>query len=143
MLEEIEYNEMKDEVKVEDGDDGKIELPAYPSCIFELPEDDDSFDAIKYTGDIKDMNHRMRHKLFYLWVTWAQMRNHQDIVEIISKRHEKGTESFKLCNYILNAWDNLARVLTITNLVEEILPDTVEEKTEEKTEEKEEEKAEE
>ena len=71
MIEEVEYDDVKvgddNEVNTEE-DDGKIELPPYPSCVFELPEGDTSFDAVRFQGDMSDLNHRLRHKLFYVWM---------------------------------------------------------------------------
>jgi hypothetical protein len=122
--------EFIDENNVDDqkcDDDQKVHLPAYPSTIFELSEDElKHFYHLKYTGNMNNLELRLRWKMFFVWQYWSQVRNDQKLADILMKKHDRESDVFQVCNTIINMLDNLARILTITPLVEEIVPNAKE-----------------
>jgi len=122
---ELEF--IDDDVKDDETKDQKVHVPAYPSAIFELSEDElKHFEHLKYTGDMNNLELRLRWKLFFVWQYWSQLRNDQKLADILMKKHDKESDTFKVCNTIINMLDNLARILTITPLVPEIVPNAKE-----------------
>ena len=127
-------NEVNDVENVENSDqanDQTVNLPCYPTPIFDMKgdggnstEDADCprLKALKYTGDETSLENRMRWKVWLLWLYWSALRNDEKIVEILLKKHDRDSDTFFLCNTILNIFDQLARILITTPLVDEVLP---------------------
>lgn len=126
-IEEVDIH--KDEIKIAEGvddgcavdDDGKIELPAYPCPIFEI--EDEKIEHLQYKGDMEDLNARMRHKLLVFWFSWSRYRNDQRLFDLIREPcDDKESDKFFLLNTIVNILDMMGRTLSLTNIVEEVLP---------------------
>ena len=117
-IEEVDIHE--EDEKVVDDDD-KIELPAYPCAIFEI--EDEKVEHLQYKGDMEDLNERMRHKLLVFWYSWSRYRNDQKLFDLIREpTDDKESDKFFLLNTIVNILDMMGRTLSLTNIVEEVLP---------------------
>lgn len=95
----------------------KIELPPYPEPLLEIPEELKKL--FKYDGDMKDIPLRLKHKLMLSWILWGALRNDEELVAIVNKNHDKGSDIFKVCSKVVNVIDQLARILGCTDIMEE------------------------
>jgi hypothetical protein len=98
-------------------DEKKIELPPYPEPLLEIPKDLKKL--FVYDGDMKDIPLRIKHKLMLSWILWGALRNDQELIQIVNTEHDKGSDIFKVCSKLVNVIDQLARILSSTDLIEE------------------------
>lgn len=105
-----------EEVKEEEPQQ-KIQLPPFPEPLLDIPEELQKL--FKYEGDMKDIKLRLKHKLMLSWILWGAMRNDEELIQIVNKEHDKGSDIFKVCSKVVNCIDQLARVLGCTDIMEE------------------------
>ncbi len=93
-------------------------LPPYPEPLLEIPKE--AIEKIQYRGEPRDVLSRLRHKTFLFWMVWASLRNDKRLIEIMNKHHDRQSDVFFVCNHVVNLLDQMARVLTLTDLIEEL-----------------------
>lgn len=103
----------------------KLELPPMPEPLLEIPDDAKEF--IRFKGDPTDMGMRLRHKLILMWILYGFSRNDEKLIEIVNQSHEKDSDLWYVCNKLINILDQWARLLTTTDIVEELSGKSLEE----------------
>jgi len=111
---------MNDAAPINDTDtkDERLNLPPYPEQL--LPISDSALEIIKYKGNSDDIPHRIKHKLFLIWITWAQHRNDEKLIKLINTDMDKTSDKYYLANTIVQMLDQLGRVLALTDITSEL-----------------------
>lgn len=94
----------------------KPRLPIYPKPLREWNESE-----IRYTGDKDDMMKRIQFKLYNIWCMWSQLQENQALNEKLMEKTEEDTDLFKMKYVVVDIMDALAKFLSDTNIVDEIL----------------------
>jgi hypothetical protein len=106
-----------EEEKLVDETEQKVHLPPYPEPLLEIPEDLKKL--FVYDGDMKDIPLRLKHKLMMMWIMWGALRNDQELIQIVNTEHDKGSDIYKVCSRVVNVLDQMARILSCTDIMEE------------------------
>lgn len=103
----------------ENSTESKLQLPPLPTPIH--PWSDFDKEHFQYSGEMNDFNGRMKHKLYSVWQTYGQLCNNQKLIDYINKEeHHKNGEKHFLKNTIVNIVDRLSKILTNTDIMEEL-----------------------
>jgi hypothetical protein len=120
-----DYESVQDEVKTfepEPADVGKsnekLELPPYPEALLKIT--DEVAEMLKYKGKPEDVLMRLRHKVWLSWIMWAGYRNDKKLIELVNVERDKESDSFYLANTVVNMLDQIGRILSLTNITEEL-----------------------
>jgi F0F1-type ATP synthase delta subunit len=105
---------MTEETKAE-----SLTLPPYPQSFFDYTEEQE--EIIKYKGDLQNINSRVSHKLFNVWVLWCNLRNNEKLINVINKESDTDSDEFFLKQTIVSFLDFLAKILGNTHIAEEII----------------------
>ena len=98
----------------------ELTLPPYPQGFFEWTEDD--IKQLKYGSDEKDINKRMGHKLYSTWLLWAEMRTNEKLMGLVNAgSDDTKSDEFYLKNIAVNVMDRLGKILSNTDITEELL----------------------
>lgn len=62
---------------------------------------------------------RLRHKLFHIWSLWSDLRENEEICQLLLK----GEDDDVLRNVMISLMDRLGRILSNTNIIEELYED--------------------
>ena len=96
-----------------------LTLPPYPEPFFEW--NDEQIKNFKYDGDTEDIGKRMAHKLNSTWLLWTDLRTNDRLMEIVNQATDKESDEFYMKNLLVTLIDRVAKVLSNTDLTEELL----------------------
>jgi hypothetical protein len=96
----------------------KLELPPYPEALLKIT--DEVAEMLKYKGKPEDVLMRLRHKVWLSWIMWAGYRNDKKLIELVNVERDKESDSFYLANTVVNMLDQIGRILSLTNITEEL-----------------------
>lgn len=116
-------NKKMDEKDMEKMNEFLDKLPRFPKPIFELNEKDKEY--LTYKGDIKNIKERLKNKIYQLWVFYDKI-HHQDgliVKELNDTSTSKDSKEFELKSIIVNMIDQIAKILTSTDLLQELFLD--------------------
>jgi hypothetical protein len=98
--------------------DKRLNLPPYPEALLQITPE--AQEVMKYKGNPDDIPHRIKHKLFLIWIIWAQHRNDERLIKIVNSDMDKESEQYYLANSIVQMLDGLGRALSLTDITSEI-----------------------
>lgn len=94
-------------------------LPLHPKPLYEYTEEEKK--KYEYTGDMEDKNRRMKEKLYNLWKFWAEIRSSKIIEDLLFRKPEDlESDEYLAKQIIVNIIDQLGKIMTNTNLIEEV-----------------------
>jgi len=115
MTTETHENTLPMDAEVVSGDD--TNKPVYPEGL--LPANE-KYDFPSYTGDKTDLTERRNVKLYNVWQTYSNLRKNEHLVKLLEKTdgNDEDTKFLKLI--IVLTVDRLGKILSDTNIVEEM-----------------------
>ena len=101
-------------------DDKTIEMPPVPIAFYDWTLQE--LELFQFKGDQNNMNERKNHKIYHIWTLWAEHSTNPSFLDMIQlKIGEEETEQEKrLKACVLQLLDKMAKILTNTELVEEL-----------------------
>lgn len=105
-------------------DDTKVEtektLPPYPDVLFPWSESDK--EQLIFKGNVDDLTDRMRFKMYNMWLMWADLRNNEQLINIVGKTDkDEDKDFFYTKNIIVTAIDRMGKILCNTDLIKELV----------------------
>ena len=106
-----------EDFEVEYGGETKLKIPPIPVALYGKLANDPP----KYDGDLSNINRRVAHKLYNLWVFWVNIRTSKQLDELL-QREENDLESdaFKAKATVVQILDHMAKALVNTDILEEV-----------------------
>lgn len=103
------------------------QMPVYPSALLGARDDDPP----AYPYDIKDIEERKTYKLWNLWLTWSHLLKTGNVMEILQLKGDETEEVKELKWIAVSLLDRIGKILSLTNLMEEIKKQGTDENKEE------------
>lgn len=103
------------DAEVVSGDDSN--KPVYPEPL--LPKNE-KYDFPCYEGDLTDLTERRNVKLYNVWQTYSNLRRNEQLIQLLEKTKGDNEESKFLKLIIVLTIDRLGKILSDTNIVEEM-----------------------
>jgi len=92
-------------------------IPIYPEPLL---EENEEYDLPKYTGDVKDLTERRNVKLYNLWSVWSDLRKNENLIQLL-EANKKDNKDMKFLKAMMTLTiDRMGKVLSDTNIVEEL-----------------------
>ena len=91
-------------------------MPIFPVGLLEPREDDPP----KYPYDMDDMEERKTYKLWNIWLTWSHLLKNKDVMELLNLKEEDSEETKQLKWIAVSLLYRIGKILSSTNLLEEI-----------------------
>lgn len=105
-------------ITVDDSNCVDEKLPPYPQP---LRKPDPQVDPPQYQGELDDLKHRIRYKLLLLWFFYAKIRFNHKLETILAKPTEDhSSDEYLVKSCVVDILDELAKILIVTNLLEEL-----------------------
>ena len=93
-------------------------VPPYPEGIFEWKEEEKN---LRYTGSLEKVNSRVTHKLFNLWVLWAEVRNNEKLIGMLGEKEHTPEQAEYMKGLLVLMLDRYGKILSDTNITQELL----------------------
>lgn len=93
-------------------------VPPYPQGIFEWKEEEKK---IRYVGELDKIHSRVVHKLWNLWVLWAELRNNEKLIGMLNEKDHTEEQSEYFKGLMVLMLDRYGKILSDTNITQELL----------------------
>ena len=100
---------------VDDSEVKEYKLPPQPQPFYKWEEKDQ-----RYKGDMDDLPSRIKAKLYKTWILWANLRTCTELEEILAKKVDFDTDQYKVNSVLVRVMDTLAKILSDTDLLQEL-----------------------
>jgi hypothetical protein len=81
---------------------------------------DEEKEQLKYVGDKDDIPTRMMSKLIQVWFLWGELVKSEELHKALRNTPEQNTDEYMIKRLIINIIEMMAKILSNTDLVEEI-----------------------
>lgn len=115
--------ELKENIeRTKELDEALNRLPPFPKAFYEWT--DEQKKRYGYQGDMDDLNRRMKSKLYSLWLMWGELRGSKNLNELLAREpKDKESDEFTAKCSIVQIMDVVAKILTSTDLLQELMTD--------------------
>ena len=110
-------------IRREDFTEGQIhstsqEMPVYPHALIRNIKESDKPNP--FEGDISDLNARKNYKLWETWKIFSDIRTNERFLHLLEKKDGESDDMKELKYIFVLTLDRLGRILSNTNLFDEI-----------------------
>lgn len=106
-----------EDFEVEYGGEKALKIPPIPVALYGKLANDPP----KYDGDLSNINRRVAHKLYNLWVFWVNIRTSKQLDELLQREEtDLECDAFKAKATVVQILDHMAKALVNTDILEEV-----------------------